>query len=96
MFLFTIFVDRNSEGRLDIEGIKILLELGLARGSVVRIIKALQLVLGKLRAQVHGSAYRKQRIGTYGSGELRKLTSGKRISRVSRKYMLVHVHAPRY
>ncbi|XP_071796481.1 zinc finger ZZ-type and EF-hand domain-containing protein 1-like isoform X2 [Asterias amurensis] len=42
---FLYNVARNSEGRLDIEGIKILLELGLARGSVVRIIKALQLVL---------------------------------------------------
>ena len=45
-------------------------------------------------AQLHGSAYRKSRIGAYGSREF--CAYGKRISRVSGKFWLLRVHSPRY
>lgn len=41
------------------------------------------------RAQFHGSACREQRIGT-------SQANGKRISRVSREFLLVHVRTLRY
>ena len=45
-------------------------------------------------AQFHDSAYRKHRIGVYGSREF--CAYGKRISRVSGKFRLVRVRTPRY
>ena len=45
-------------------------------------------------AQFHGSAYRKHRIGAYGSREF--CAYGKRISRVSGEFWLLRVRTPRY
>ena len=46
------------------------------------------------RAQFHGSAYSKHRIGAYGSREL--CAYDKRISRVSGEFGLLRVRTPRY
>ena len=45
-------------------------------------------------AQFHGSAYRKHRIGAYGSREF--CAYGKRISRVSGEFWLLRVRTPLY
>ena len=52
-----------------------------------------QLLASMTRAQLHGSAYRKYRIGAHGSREF--CAYGKRISRVSGKFWLLRVRTPR-